>query len=241
MSRFDLALLEKSRNTKRIIIILSTSILFLVASLFILNKFIFKNDFFHKKNNGVLVSDSTSLKPVLYLYPKKETKVTVTFENPDKLIFTYPNYKDKWKLTAKPKGDLVDTDKNSYYALYWEENLNNNVDFKKGYYVTSKEAKQFLEDKLKYIGLNDKERNEFIISWLPVLIKNEKSIVYFELTEERNVDNKINISPKPDSILRVSMHVKKVDGKPDNFEQQKVSHFNRKGFSVIECSGILHA
>ena len=118
--------------------------------------------------------------------------------------------------------------------------MENNIDFNKGYYVTKEESMQFLEDKLKYIGLNDKERNEFIISWLPILVKNEKSMIYFELTEDRNNDNKLNISPKPDSMLRFIMHVKKVDGKPNGFEQQKLSHFNRKGFSVIECSGVLH-
>ena len=64
--------------------------------------------------------------------------------------------------------------------------------------VEDKDAIDFLEQKLDYIGLSAKERNEFIMYWLPVLEKNGKSLVYFELTDEREAYNKINISPKPD-------------------------------------------
>ena len=63
------------------------------------------------------------------------------------------------------------------------------------------------KEKLEYIGFNDKERNEFITYWLPVLEKNKKSLVYFELTEERESYNKININPKPDTLLRVVIHI----------------------------------
>ena len=183
----------------------------------------------------------TEKKPVLYLYPKKnKTKVTVTFDNPELLTTTYPKYKDKWVVTANTNGDLYDKKGNYYYALYWEETKHNQVDWSKGYYVTKDNAISFLEEKLKYIGLNDKERNEFIVYWLPVLEKNEKSIVHFELTDERQEFNKITVSPTPDSMLRMSMHVKKVDKEPKDIEMQHMKHFNRKGFAVVEWGGVIH-
>lgn len=179
-------------------------------------------------------------KPVLYLYPKKETDIKVTFEKPELLKTTYPKYgKDGWKVTAKKNGDLTDKKKNYYYALYWEEKGSTKVDFSKGYYVTKDEALTFLEDKLKYIGLTDRERNEFIMYWLPILEKNKKSLVYFELTEERDKYNKINIEPKPDSILRVAIHVKKVN-KKTKIDKQKLSNFNRKGYTAVEWGGVIH-
>ena len=228
---------EKNYNKK--IIMISVIILVLVTSFFVGYKvFIAKKD--SSKKSTYDEYKYVYVQPRLYLYPKKETKITVSFEDENKISNTYPKYKEKWKITAKSKGELEDKNQNSYVALSWEEECNQNIDFNSGYYITKDEAMQFLEDKLKYIGLNDKDRNEFIISWLPVLTKNEKSIVYFELTEDRDNENKINISPKPDSILRFIMHVKKVDKKPHDFVQQKLSHFNRKGFSVIECSGVLH-
>lgn len=180
-------------------------------------------------------------KPVLYLYPKKDkSKIVVTFEKPKKLTTTYPKYVDKWEVTANKNGDLTDSKGNYYYGLYWEEKGSTKVDFKQGYYVTKDDAISFLEEKLKYIGLTDRERNEFIMYWLPVLEKNKKSVVYFELTEEREAFNKLNISPKPDSLLRLAIHIKKVDKKPKKLEKQKLSNFKRKGFVAVEWGGQIH-
>ena len=75
--------------------------------------------------------------------------------------------------------------------------------------------------------------------WLPILEKNEHNLVYFELTEERNAFNKIEISPKPDSLLRMAIHVKKVNGK-QNIKEQKLETFERNGFVAVEWGGILY-
>ena len=176
-------------------------------------------------------------KPVLYLYPKKKTTVTVNFEKEENLTTTYPKFKNEWKVQANPNGDLYDENNKYYYGLYWEEKLNHKVDFNEGFYVTKDNAIEFLEEKLSYIGLNDREKNEFIMYWLPILEKNEKSLVYFELTEERDSYNKLIINPKPDSLLRVAIHVKKVD-KKINIKEQKLEKFNRKGFTAVEWGGI---
>lgn len=178
-------------------------------------------------------------KPILYLYPEKETKVTVTFDKSENLTTTYPKYENKWEVTAKPNGDLYDSKGNYYYGLYWEENLNHKVDFSTGFYVEKDNAIEFLETKLSEIGLNPKEKNEFIMYWLPILEKNGKSLVYFELTDERNENSNINISPKPDSILRFAIHVKKVDKKID-IKEEKIPTFNRKGFVAVEWGGVIY-
>lgn len=178
-------------------------------------------------------------KPVLYLYPEETTEVTINFEHEDNLTTTYPKFKDEWKVTAHPNGDLYDEKGNYYYGLYWEEDSNHKVDFKEGFYVSKDNAISFLEEKLSIIGLNDKERNEFIMYWLPILEKNEQSLVYFELTEERDSFNKLEISPKPDSLLRIAIHVKKVD-KKTNIKEQKLTTFKRKGFTAVEWGGIVY-
>ena len=175
-------------------------------------------------------------KPILYLYPEKETNVTVTFEHPEFLETTYPKFTNSWNVKASPNGDLYDKNGKYYYALYWDEKKVHTVDFTEGFYVEGKNAIDFLEEKLTIIGLNAKERNEFIMYWLPILEKNKKSLVYFELTEERENVNKINISPKPDSLLRVVIHVKKVDKKV-NIKEEKLTGFNRTGFVAVEWGG----
>ena len=186
------------------------------------------------KESGVIPSGiGEYAKPVLYLYPTEETNIKVTFDKPNNLTTTYPKYVNSWNVLAKPNGDLYDKDGKYYYALYWEEKKNHEISFNEGFYVEGKEAINFLEDKLTTIGLNAKERNEFIMYWLPILEKNGKNLIYFELTEERDKNSPINIEPKPDSILRLAMHVKKVD-KKTNIKEQKLTSFNRTGFAAVE-------
>ena len=182
-------------------------------------------------------------KPVLYLYPSKTTNVSVQLKFPSYITTSYPKYNNGWSIKVDPNGNITDGLGKYYYALYWDEKYytskENGIDFKTGFYVESANAIEFLEEKLSYIGLNDKERNEFIMYWLPILEKNEKSLVYFELTKERELNNKLNISPTPDSLLRVIIHVKKVDKKV-NIKEQELVPFNRYGFAVVEWGGVNH-
>lgn len=193
-------------------------------------------EFTSKKGDVVDAYCASVAKPILYLYPEKETDVTVRFSNPEILETTYPKFNGKWEVKAKSTGDLYDKFGKYYYALYWDEKKVHSVDFSEGFYVDKDNAIDFLEKKLSYIGLNDKERNEFIMYWLPVLEKNGKNLVYFELTEERESYNKLLISPKPDSMLRLVIHIKKVDKKV-NIPKQSLSKFRRVGFTAVEWGG----
>ena len=192
-----------------------------------------------KNIKGITIEIGGRAKPVLYLYPTKETNVKVEFEHPEYLTTTYPKYNKSWEVKAYPNGDLYDNNNKYYYGLYWDEVRYNEVDFHEGFYVTKDNAIDFLEEKLELIGLNNRERNEFIMYWLPILENNEKSLVYFELTKEREMDNKLIITPKPDSLLRVSIHIKKVNEKV-NIKEQKLEKFLRFGFSAIEWGGMTY-
>ena len=178
-------------------------------------------------------------KPVLYLYPTEETKVKVRFAHPEYLTTTYPKYNKEWVVTASPNGDLKDENNKYYYALYWDEIRYHEVSFKEGFYVTKDDAIDFLEEKLTLIGLNQKEKNEFIMYWLPILENNGQSLVYFELTEERELNNKLIIEPTPDSLLRVNIHIKKVN-KKINIKEQKLESFERVGFTAVEWGGMTY-
>lgn len=178
-------------------------------------------------------------KPVLYLYPTEETKVKVRFAHPEYLTTTYPKYDKEWVVMASPNGDLIDSNNKYYYALYWDEVRYHEVSFDEGFYITKENAVAFLEEKLTLIGLNAKERNEFIMYWLPILENNGQSLVYFELTEERELNNKLIIEPTPDSLLRVNIHIKKVN-KKINIKEQKLESFKRVGFTAVEWGGMTY-
>ena len=178
-------------------------------------------------------------KPVLYLYPETEMSVEVKFSKPELLTTTYPKYVDSWNVKVLPSGDMYDQNGKYYYALYWEELSTNKFNFNEGFYVKKDNAIDFLEEKLSILGLNDKEINEFIMYWLPILEQNKKSLVYFETTESLQKENELIINPKPDSLLRIRMHVKKVNHKIE-IKEQELSHFERKGFTAVEWGGIIY-
>lgn len=175
-------------------------------------------------------------KPVLYLYPTKTTNIKVGFKHPELLTTTYPKFNNFWDVKVDKNGNITDKKGRNYYGLYWEEISNKKVSFDEGFYVEKDNAIDFLEEKLDLIGLTQREANEFIMYWLPILEKNEKNLVYFELTNERESFNKLLISPKPDSLLRVAIHIKKVNKKV-NIKEQKLTKFNRTGFSAVEWGG----
>ena len=115
------------------------------------------------------------------------------------------------------------------------ENIEN---FETGFYVRSEESIKFLEEKLFEMGLTDREANEFIMYWLPIMEQGGDNLIHFHFTEDREKQNKIYIEPPVDSIFRFSMEIKKVNKKV-NIKEQKIEKFNRYGFSALEWGGIL--
>lgn len=62
-----------------------------------------------------------------------------------------------------------------------------------------------------------------------------KYIHNFEINDIIGI-TKLDITPKPDSMLRVMMLYKPLD-KPIKIGEQKLKPFERKGFTVIEWGG----
>ena len=184
--------------------------------------------------------DYAYAKPVLYLYPTEATDVTVTFEHPERLTVDYPKYTDGWRVTAMPDGTLKGENGREYYALYWEEDSESAYyTFPDGFCVSGDDSAAFLEEKLAALGFTDKEANEFIIYWLPILEASEYNLIRFELTDEREASNALHINPVPDSLLRVAMHIKAVDA-PVNIREQRLPAFERVGFAAVEWGGCIH-
>lgn len=181
-------------------------------------------------------SEATEKKPVIYLYPTKEEVIDVNLEYKGELTVTYPEYKDGWKVKANPDGTLINLEDNKEYSyLFWEGVSDLNYDISEGFVVNKEDIADFLQEKLEYMGLTPKEYNEFIVYWLPILQENKYNLISFA-GEEYNEYAKLNITPKPDSILRVMMVYKPLD-KPIEIKEQKLEEFNREGFTVVEWGG----
>lgn len=190
----------------------------------------------YKKSSGS--GSATFDKPIIYFYPEQEMDLDVQYINENNLITTYPKYDNGWSIHLNEDGTFTTNDSSrEYYALYFDEHGNYTCNFDEGFYVTKENAISFLEEKMDFIGYTNREVDEFIMYWLPILEKNGQSLVYFEQTEQRNEECPLKLSTTPDTLIRTIIHIKKVDEKV-NIPEQQLKRYDRSGFVVTEWGGV---
>ena len=174
-------------------------------------------------------------KPVIYLYPETETRVTVKLDLSGELTCAYPAYDGGWTVTAAPDGTLTDEHGQTYNYLYWEGEVANGFDFSEGFCVAGSDTAAFLEDELDRLGLTRREANEFLIYWLPRMQDNPYNLIAFQ-QEAYTESAKLTVSPRPDSVLRVFMAWKPL-ARPVDVPAQTLPGFERRGFALVEWVG----
>ena len=174
-------------------------------------------------------------KPVIYLYPETETRVTVKLDLSGELTCAYPAYDGGWTVTAAPDGTLTDEHGQTYNYLYWEGEVANGFDFSKGFCVAGSDTAAFLEDALDRLGLTRREANEFLVYWLPRMQDNPYNLIAFQ-QEAYTESAKLTVSPRPDSVLRVFMAWKPL-ARPVDIPAQTLPGFERRGFTLVEWGG----
>jgi hypothetical protein len=179
-------------------------------------------------------------KPVIYLYPKTTTDVSVWVNPTGGFTITEPNYNNGWIVKASPNGQLYNyNDKKVYPYLFWEGHGLNYAQPKQGFIVAKPEVKKFLEEKLAQLGLIKKESDEFISFWLPKMQKSDYYFVTFVPQSEFDKLAPLTVQPKPDTIIRVFMDYTELSA-PISVTPQKITTPQRIGFTVVEWGGALH-
>ena len=175
-------------------------------------------------------------KPVIYLYPEEETKVSVKLDFNGELTSTYPAYENGWNVIAQPDGTLTDPETGrEYYCLFWEGITYADYDLSEGFVVAGEDTEEFLEASLQKLGLTDQEANEFIIYWLPRMEHNAYNLISFQgaaYTESAV----LTIDPAPDTLLRVFMVFKPL-AEPIEIPAQELTAPERTGFTAVEWGG----
>ena len=176
-------------------------------------------------------------KPVLYLYADKETDLELKINPVGNFTFTYPAYKDSWRVKVHTDGQLTVDGKN-YAYLFWEAERDLiRIKNDEGFVVSKDETIAFLEDKLSHIGLNSKEINDFIVYWGPELQKNPYNQIYFMFDEDYEKEiGQLESSVKFDSQIRLFMVYKPLKEYKET-SGQKLPAFERKGFTLVEWGG----
>ena len=166
--------------------------------------------------NGILVAyaddvsgkntiHAVAAKPVIYLYPEETTDIDVNLDLDGYVTSSYPSYNDGWSVTAEPDGTLTDKSGRMYNYLFWEGDLSNpDFDYSNYFCVPGDETAKFLEEYLFCAGLTDQEADDFISYWLPKMQNNKFNMIFFQ-TDAYEDEAKLNISPEPDTVIRVYM------------------------------------
>lgn len=200
-----------------------------------------------KFENGVLTETLYELdysemdgmaKPVIYLYPEKEQPVHVALDLYGTMTHSYPAYPDGgWNVLATQNGTLYDAAGRAYYALFWEGVSPREYSYTTGFVVAGAETATFLENSLSVLGLTDLEANEFIMYWLPQMENNPYNLIHFS-TREYNEIARLEITPEPESLIRIMMVWSPLETKIDLPQQNLYDlRVERKGFTVVEWGG----
>lgn len=179
-------------------------------------------------------------KPVIYLYPTKETEIDIQLNFKGTIATTFPKYDKNWEVIASPSGQLFDKKtKRTYSSLFWDGMVDFSEDhylYDAGFVVTKEKLTDFFIEKLELIGLNPSETNDFIQYWLPIMEHNRYLFVHFLVNEACNEIATLRVDPKPDSVLRIYMEFYALEA-PIQIEPQELPKIERKGFVLVEWGG----
>lgn len=176
-------------------------------------------------------------KPNIYLYPTQKKSIKVSIDFNGEITSSYPKYNDGWNVVAKKNGEILNlADNKKYSYLFWEGESNEKWNIEEGFVVKGTDTSSFLQDKLEYMGLIPQEYNEFIVYWLPLMEKNKYNYISF-VNEEYSEKVKLNVTPKPDKVIRVFMVFRGIEDAM-TVKEQKLIKSKRKGFTVVEWGGM---
>ncbi|MBI2463663.1 hypothetical protein HYV57_01775 [Candidatus Peregrinibacteria bacterium] len=180
-------------------------------------------------------------KPVIYLYPEKNTVVNVKV-GIDTFTKTIPAYgKDGWTVLADPNGSLINfADKKTYPYLFWEGLSDKTFTSSETWTLKRTEVTTELPKSLLNLGLNATEIKDFMEFWGPRILEEKSPYIEFSFVEQKIFDEiaPLAITPKPDTVLRVFMVYRGVN--EAGFSAPKYQPVKRRGFTVIEWGGALH-
>lgn len=201
---------------------------------------------FHKQVTSIdpsKVPINVCYKPVIYLYPKIQTDVSVSLTPNGKLTFSYPKYQDSWKVNATPEGKLT-VNNQTFNYLFWESEFNlkiNEQTFSEGYIVNGSNSLEFLEKQLTAFGFTSEEKADFITFWGPRMTADKEWFVHFVVNEDCQQFADVQFEPKPDHFYRFYMLLAPLDEVKNQLKSepkaQVLTPMKREGFVAFEWGG----
>ena len=177
-------------------------------------------------------------KPVIYLYPQKDTQVSVKVGA--NITVSEPLYPETgWTVLAHPNGQL-DYQNNSYPNLFWEGTGQGiYADHSgEGLVVPQSKLVSTLNSQLKQLGLNAQESADFMEFWQSKLPDTPYVRLTWLDTKDMNQLAPLKVFPAPQTAIRIFLEFEGLD-KPVALKPQKLSSIPRLGFTLVEWGGLL--
>ncbi len=194
---------------------------------------------FAKGGNGIYCVE----KPVIYLYPEKNTLVNVQVHTSGSITISDPHYPEEgWqKVLAHPDGALFYHGK-TYSELFYETGVSQVVAPKTGIVIPTQNLEADLRHYISLLGLTkDREQQEFLDWWVPRLQALYSPYIFFsvlEQSEKKKVDS-VEISPKPDTFIEFLAYFKQLS-KIEPVEKLEITPApKRLGFTAVEWGGVI--
>jgi hypothetical protein len=181
-------------------------------------------------------------KPVIYLYPLKDTIANVTLNIPGSIVESIPTYiNGGWTVLAHPNGTL-DYNGKTYSELYYESSVTTVNPPQQGFVVEKSQAEEKLTEITTKLGLIKPEQDEFLSYWLPRIAKLNAPYLFISVldNEEKNRIDNVVISPKPDTKIEFLVYFKPVYvpfSSPELNLPDKPP--KRNGFTSVEWGGTI--
>lgn len=180
-------------------------------------------------------------KPVIYLYPEKQTSLEVKVRPNGGFTYTNPKYENGWQVSASPEGKITDsrTGKN-YDYLFWEGVGLNYPITDKGWVVKRGELAGFLDAKLAELGLIGREAEDFKAYWVKRLNEHPYYKLSFLSKEQMDELAPLEISgARPSTVIRMLMTAKGQEKFEPATPQDLPALKARSGFTVVEWGGVV--
>lgn len=181
-------------------------------------------------------------KPVIYLYSETEQAFSLKIKTDADLQFTYPNYNNEWQGTASKNG-TIQMNGSSYPYLFWDASFSVerlNLNWQDADQIQGAQVIEYLSNQLNHLGMNDKEKTDFITYWGPRMQQMKYIQVLWIQNETANSIASLDISPafNQNRIYLIFQETNHPVEQTLELKLNPLKPMNRSGNYLIEWGGI---
>lgn len=181
-------------------------------------------------------------KPVIYLYSETEQPFSLKIKTEADLQFTYPVYENGWNGTVSKNG-TIQINGSSYPYLFWDASLSVEslkLDWQNADKIPGTQAIGYLAGQLDQLGMNEKEKTDFITYWGPRMQQMKNIQILWIQDDAINSIASQDISPSfhQNRVYLIFQETSEPIERTLTLKVNPVKPMNRSGNYLVEWGGI---